>query len=80
MDKSSTFVWKSAFRQVKGLPACPTDLTEPEYANLVFYARCHVRSDSPDGFETSEMSHRVVGNTRQLSSGTYAAGIVQVAE
>ncbi|KAH0829105.1 hypothetical protein J3R83DRAFT_2571 [Lanmaoa asiatica] len=41
MDKSSVFVWKSARRQVKGLPDCPPDLTEPEYANLVFYARCH---------------------------------------
>ncbi|KAI9462990.1 hypothetical protein HD554DRAFT_2288156 [Boletus coccyginus] len=41
MDKSSTFVWKTARRQVDDLPDCPADLTEPEYANLVFYARCH---------------------------------------
>ncbi|KAF8549177.1 hypothetical protein OG21DRAFT_1470336 [Imleria badia] len=41
MDRSSEFVWKTARQQVKGLPACPADLTEPEYANLVFYARCH---------------------------------------
>ncbi|KAF8547195.1 hypothetical protein OG21DRAFT_1450535 [Imleria badia] len=41
MDKSSTFVWRAARRQVKGLPDCPVDLTEPEYANLLFYARCH---------------------------------------
>ncbi|KAG6382003.1 hypothetical protein JVT61DRAFT_634 [Boletus reticuloceps] len=41
MDKSSTFVWMEARRQVKGLPACPAYLTEPEYANLVYCARCH---------------------------------------
>ncbi|KAI9568846.1 hypothetical protein HD554DRAFT_678596 [Boletus coccyginus] len=41
MDKSSTFVWKTARSQVKSLPDCPADLTEPEYANLIFYARCH---------------------------------------
>ncbi|KAF8141420.1 hypothetical protein EV363DRAFT_1204107 [Boletus edulis] len=41
MDKSSEFVWKTARRQVRGLPDCPADLTEPEYANLVFHARCH---------------------------------------
>ena len=45
MDKSSAFVLKAARRKVKDLPACPADLTKPEYANLVFYARCHVRSD-----------------------------------
>ncbi|KAF8549751.1 hypothetical protein OG21DRAFT_1420858, partial [Imleria badia] len=38
MDKSSAFVWKIARRQVSGLPDCPADLSEPEYANLVFYA------------------------------------------
>jgi hypothetical protein len=42
MDKSSAFVWKTARCQVNGLPDCPVDLTEPEYANLLFYARCHV--------------------------------------
>ncbi|KAF8549750.1 hypothetical protein OG21DRAFT_1488305 [Imleria badia] len=41
MDRSSAFVWKAARRQVNGLPDCPADLTEHEYANLVFYARCY---------------------------------------
>ena len=55
MDKSSEFVWKEARRQVTGLPNCPVDLTEPEYANLVFYARCYVRRVSIDTFNRSEM-------------------------
>ncbi|KAF8418249.1 hypothetical protein L210DRAFT_3579692 [Boletus edulis BED1] len=42
MDKSSTFVWKTARRQVDGLPACPPDLTEQDYADLVFDAHCHM--------------------------------------
>ncbi|KAF8435101.1 hypothetical protein L210DRAFT_3551914 [Boletus edulis BED1] len=42
MDKSSTFVWKTARRQVDGLPDCPPDLTEQDYADLVFDARCHM--------------------------------------
>ncbi|KAI9566202.1 hypothetical protein HD554DRAFT_2315645 [Boletus coccyginus] len=41
MDKASEFVWKTARRQVQGLPDCPADMIEPEYANLLFYARCH---------------------------------------
>ena len=48
MDKSPTFVWKTARSQVEpvGLPDCPDDLTEPEYANLVFNASCHARTAS----------------------------------
>ncbi|KAF8421548.1 hypothetical protein L210DRAFT_3572594 [Boletus edulis BED1] len=42
MDESSTLVWKTARRQVDGLPDCPPDLTEQEYADLVFDARCHM--------------------------------------
>ncbi|KAF8553732.1 hypothetical protein OG21DRAFT_1384122, partial [Imleria badia] len=41
MDKSSAFVWKAARSQVNGLPDCPADLAEPEYANLVFHAHCN---------------------------------------
>lgn len=80
MDKSSAFVWRRARRQVRGLPDCPADLTEPEYANLVFYARCHVRTSSTDGLKPSEMSHRAVKNMPRLFSGKCAAGIVQTAE
>ncbi|KAF8547774.1 hypothetical protein OG21DRAFT_1424213, partial [Imleria badia] len=49
MDKSSAFVWKTARRQVEGLSDCPADLTQSEYANLLFYARCHIHTDLLDG-------------------------------
>ncbi|KAF8141138.1 hypothetical protein EV363DRAFT_1307202 [Boletus edulis] len=42
MDESSTLVWKTARRQVDGLPDCPPDLTEQEYADLLFDAHCHM--------------------------------------
>jgi hypothetical protein len=80
MDKSSAFVWKSARRQVNGLPDCPVDLTEPEYANLLFYARCHVRADPADGYNCSEPFRRTVENARRLFSGEYVVGIVRIAE
>lgn len=31
---------------VAGLPYCPPDLTEPQYAYLAFVQNCHVRPDS----------------------------------
>ncbi|KAF8548201.1 hypothetical protein OG21DRAFT_1449427, partial [Imleria badia] len=40
MDRSSTFIWRAARSQFN-LPDCPDDLSEPAYANLAFYARCH---------------------------------------
>ena len=79
MDKSSEFVWKTARRQVNGLPYCPVDLTEPEYANLVFYARCHVRTDPANGFSCSEMRHRAAKNMPPLLSGECVADIVWIA-
>ncbi|KAF8838078.1 hypothetical protein BDN67DRAFT_934394 [Paxillus ammoniavirescens] len=41
MQKSSAFAWKTARGQLEGFPDCPSDLSEPEYANLVFYPHCH---------------------------------------
>ncbi|KAF9234857.1 hypothetical protein BU15DRAFT_25152, partial [Melanogaster broomeanus] len=41
MRKSSAFVWKAALGRVEGLPACPPDLNEPQYAYLAFYPHCH---------------------------------------
>ena len=80
MDKSSAFVWKTARRQVNGLPDCPVDLTEPEYVNLLFCARCHVRMDlHVDGYNCSELFRRTVENIRRLFSGKYVAGIVRIA-
>ncbi|KAF9230877.1 hypothetical protein BU15DRAFT_56779 [Melanogaster broomeanus] len=42
MRKSSAFVWKTALSRVEGLPDCPPDLNEPQYAYLAFYPHCHV--------------------------------------
>ncbi|KAI0738742.1 hypothetical protein BC629DRAFT_1300122 [Irpex lacteus] len=42
MSRSSRSMWKSACTNVPGLPPCPSDLSEPAYANLMFDAHCHV--------------------------------------
>lgn len=80
MSKSSAFIWRAARRQVKGMPDCPADLSEPAYANLAFYAHCHVRTDSSNVLKHSQMWYRHVINARHLFTGTYAGGIVQTAE
>lgn len=41
MRRSSALSWKIARQNVEGLPACPPFLSEPAYANLVFFKYCH---------------------------------------
>ncbi|KIJ60339.1 hypothetical protein HYDPIDRAFT_160988, partial [Hydnomerulius pinastri MD-312] len=41
MQKSSAFAWKTARSQIQSLPDCPPDMSEPQYANLLFYPHCH---------------------------------------
>ncbi|KAH0585238.1 hypothetical protein H2248_008482 [Termitomyces sp. 'cryptogamus'] len=41
MKRSARSVWRSAIANVPGLPACPMDLDEPQYANLAFDDCCH---------------------------------------
>ncbi|KAG2042400.1 hypothetical protein BDR03DRAFT_1088221 [Suillus americanus] len=43
LQRSSASAWKTARLQVDDLPDCPQDMSEPQYANLVFYPHCHVR-------------------------------------
>ncbi|KAJ3968102.1 hypothetical protein EV361DRAFT_952635 [Lentinula raphanica] len=42
MSKSSENIWRTARGNVEGLPPCPVDLNEPQYANLLFESYCHV--------------------------------------
>ena len=42
MSKSTIQFWKAARKNVEGLPECPEDLSEPDYANFIFTAYCHV--------------------------------------
>ncbi|OJA13349.1 hypothetical protein AZE42_04511 [Rhizopogon vesiculosus] len=41
LQRSSAAAWKVARLQVDDLPDCPPDMSEPQYANLVFYPHCH---------------------------------------
>lgn len=40
MSRNTQFVWRRVLRGVPGLPDCPPDLTEPQYASLVFEQLC----------------------------------------
>ncbi|CUA68903.1 hypothetical protein RSOLAG22IIIB_08151 [Rhizoctonia solani] len=40
MDRSSIHIWHSTMRNVRGLPPCPPDLSEPHYLSLLFSKHC----------------------------------------
>lgn len=42
MSRSSRFIWRIVLAKVDGLPPCPVDLTEPQYAHLAFDPYCDV--------------------------------------
>ncbi|KAG6851129.1 hypothetical protein H0H93_001009 [Arthromyces matolae] len=46
MKRSSRLVWRTTIRNI-GLPACPSDLDEPQYVNLAFDDYCHVSILTP---------------------------------
>ncbi|KAF8557066.1 hypothetical protein OG21DRAFT_1505684 [Imleria badia] len=41
MERSASFAWRAARLQVEDLPNCPTDLSEQQYARLLFNNNCH---------------------------------------
>ncbi|KAG1893586.1 uncharacterized protein F5891DRAFT_1176386 [Suillus fuscotomentosus] len=41
MHRSSTTVWMAARSNVKGMPACADDMSEPAHASLAFDMHCH---------------------------------------
>ncbi|KAF8602604.1 hypothetical protein BDV93DRAFT_443874, partial [Ceratobasidium sp. AG-I] len=42
MSRSSTGVWRAAISNVKGLPPCPSAVSEPRYTAFVFTLPCTV--------------------------------------
>lgn len=46
LKRSSISIWQAAQAQVPGLPDCPEDINEPQYANLLFGNDCYVCSFS----------------------------------
>ncbi|KDR70217.1 hypothetical protein GALMADRAFT_892175 [Galerina marginata CBS 339.88] len=41
MSHSSIYLWKDARKRVPGMPDCPDDLNEPQYASLAFGKSCY---------------------------------------
>ena len=58
MSRSARSVWMKSFESVDGLPACPPDLSEPDYARLVFDNLCQV-SDSQQF--RAQATHTIIG-------------------
>ena len=44
MSRSSLAIWRRVLGQVPCLPECPTDLSEPQYASLLYDKFCMVRN------------------------------------
>lgn len=43
LKRSAAFIWRSARRNVDGLPEPPSDMNEVQYASLAFGLACHYR-------------------------------------
>jgi hypothetical protein len=43
MSQSSLYMWQNTFDNVPGMPRCPPNLCEPQYASLLFSKTCSVR-------------------------------------
>ncbi|OSX63250.1 hypothetical protein POSPLADRAFT_1139531, partial [Postia placenta MAD-698-R-SB12] len=41
MKRTSAYLWKVSRCNIPDLPECPPYLSEPAYANLVFFNHCH---------------------------------------
>ena len=78
-DTSSELIWKTARSKIDGLPDCPSDLAEREYAYLAFCPRCHVRTISSERLQRCMMSHRTVENIPTPFSGKCAVDIALIA-
>ncbi|KAJ3930585.1 MAG: hypothetical protein NXY57DRAFT_1085281 [Lentinula lateritia] len=42
MSRTSESIWRATRENVEGLPPCPDDLNEPQYAHIFFEPFCHV--------------------------------------
>ncbi|KAF8810069.1 hypothetical protein BYT27DRAFT_7040772, partial [Phlegmacium glaucopus] len=42
MSRTSRTVWRHARSDLEGLPECPDDLSEPQYASLLFEHTCYI--------------------------------------
>ena len=49
MSRDSAAFWRQARRKLKDLPDPPNYLSEPAYANLLFFPHCHVRFNQLSG-------------------------------
>ncbi|KAJ3489820.1 hypothetical protein NLI96_g1862 [Meripilus lineatus] len=69
MDRKSAFLWQAARQNIEGLPDCPTFLSEPEYANLVFDTTCFIcRKPNVKGVMWEFRARYCVGCSDQMTA------------
>ena len=61
ISRDSRAAWLQAFRSVPGLPDCPEDLSEPQYAALVFDCHCFVSTAVSNGNHDQSDHHAASG-------------------
>jgi hypothetical protein len=68
MHRSSIFVWKAVLSTVPGLPDCPPELSEPQWANLAFDAHCSASESMLTLYNTvmSELSLELVNGAKTV--------------
>jgi hypothetical protein len=44
VNRESVLIWKAVCKNIKDLPPCPDDISEPAYVDLIFCAFCKVSS------------------------------------
>ncbi|OJT06080.1 hypothetical protein TRAPUB_3015 [Trametes pubescens] len=71
MSRSSAHFWKSARQNVGGLPDLPPYLSEPEYANLMFFPYCHSCSTTNIQNIIFEFSARYCSQCKKVWLGKY---------
>jgi len=55
MSRNSRVVWRAVLKSVSGLPECPQDLNEPQYASLLFERICGVRCPINDEISDTDL-------------------------
>ncbi|KAF7970222.1 hypothetical protein HWV62_24754 [Athelia sp. TMB] len=76
MQRSAISIWKAVMGQVEGLPECPSDLNEPQFASLAFDSYCHVSSLPAFNIKASQTESYV---TRQISIQSFGCAGSEVA-
>ena len=64
LSRHNVSIWKAALRNVENLPACPIDMSEPQYAALVFDRHCFVSGERGYWDRNIEQDFQLCGSAK----------------